>query len=162
MLERHGKVADINETLQAFQVLRAFGCGKMNGCRAANSFDNVMRVLKDFKIAHPASGEYPRGTTIGNVESIRQVAYKSDAVERWSPFSDIVAVFFVISSLSKAELAEIVKLIAKKIGKDFKDVSMRDFCIEKKTIFNEVDKVTAGTGHLELDHIKMARRKTVI
>lgn len=33
---------------------------------------------------------------------------------------------------------------------------MRDFCIEKKTIFNEVDKVTSGTGHLELDHIKMS------
>lgn len=112
MLERHGKVADINETLQAFQVLRAFSFGKMNSCRSTNSFDNVMRVLKEFKIAHPAGDEYPRGTTIGNVESIRQIAYKSESIERWSPFSDVMAVFFVVCSIGKEELTEIVKLIA--------------------------------------------------
>jgi len=47
-------------------------------------------------------------------------------------------------------------MLAKKLGNDFKDISKRDYCNEKITIFNEVDKVTNGGGQLELDHIKMA------
>ncbi len=153
MLERHEKVGDLNSVLQAFQVLRAFCYVKMNGCRAANTFDNIMLTLQEFKIAHPVTeDEYPKGTQIGNVTSARKMAFRSTERERWTPF-------FVVSSIGKSELVDIVKTVSKKIWKDFKDVNLRDFCNEKQLICDEVDKVTGGTGHMELAHIRMAAGK---
>ena len=62
MLDRHGKIGDLNPVLQNFQVLRAFCYGKMNTCRAANTFDNVMMSLQELQIAHPVTPEHPNGT----------------------------------------------------------------------------------------------------
>lgn len=45
-----------------------------------------------------------------------------------------MAIFFVVISVGKTELVEVVKIVAKKLGKEYRDVGLRDICSEKKLV----------------------------
>ncbi|CBY07412.1 unnamed protein product [Oikopleura dioica] len=156
MKEQHCRAGGFNEVLRSFCLMKSFSFGRFRGMRASNSYDNIAMILREFIIAHPKKGRYPEGTKLGNVTSLRCNRYSSESPEKWSPFMDIIAVYFVVGCLSAAQLEEIAHKIAKKSGCNFSEVGMRDLCNEKRFVFDEYDRMVNAKGHAQLKHLLMA------
>lgn len=65
-----------------------------------------------------------------------------------------------MGSLSKQSLDEAVAKLTKKLGREPKDVNLRDFCAHKWALFDEMDKITGRKGHTQLDNIRVAADMT--
>ena len=157
MKEQHCRVGGLNDVLRAFFLMKSFSIGRFRGMRASNSYDNIRMILSEFMIAHPIKADrYPEGTKLGNVTSLRCSRYSSKEIEKWGPFHDILAVYFVIGCLTQSQTEEIAQKIAKKLGINFSEVNMRDLCNEKRLVFDEFDRLANAKGHAQLKHLRLA------
>ena len=102
--------------------------------------------------AHSAYQPYDNGKVQRLMFTEGDSSVRSSKLDGWL----ISTQFFTLAPLQKKEFDEILSKVAKKLGKDLREVNFRDLSNGKRTFFEEYDRILSAKGHAQYEHIKNA------